>query len=119
MIDVGMAMAEIIVERKFQRKMKTTSAARSPPMIKCSSIACREFSINSDWSRTITNFRSLDRVGMTSAMRCLTARITATVFEPDCLRIANVTAAPPFRLEMELGSTPPSSTCPMSPILTE
>jgi hypothetical protein len=34
MIEVGIAMAAIIVERKFQRKMKTTSAARSPPMIK-------------------------------------------------------------------------------------
>ena len=31
-IDVGIAMAEIIVERTFQRKTKTTSAASSDPM---------------------------------------------------------------------------------------
>ena len=33
--DVGMASAAMIVERKLQRKMKTTMAARMLPSIRC------------------------------------------------------------------------------------
>src|SRR2546428_557701 len=40
MIEVGMAMAEIIVARTFCIKSNTTSAARNEPRIRCSRIAC-------------------------------------------------------------------------------
>ena len=37
MIDVGMAMAAMIVERMFMRNSSTTSAARIDPTMRCSS----------------------------------------------------------------------------------
>ncbi len=37
MIDVGMAMAEMSVERRFVRNSSTTSAARIEPTTRCSS----------------------------------------------------------------------------------
>ena len=37
MIDVGMAIAAMSVERQFQRKTSTTSAARIDPSTRCSS----------------------------------------------------------------------------------
>ncbi len=52
MIDVGMAMAEIIVERRFVRKSSTTSAARIDPTIRCSSTLWIDASMNSERSRT-------------------------------------------------------------------
>ena len=44
----GIASAAMIVVLIFQRKKKTTTAAQRPPRTRCSSIACSEFSINSD-----------------------------------------------------------------------
>jgi hypothetical protein len=38
MIEVGMAMAEMMVARRFCMKSRTTSDARIEPMIKCSRI---------------------------------------------------------------------------------
>ena len=52
MIEVGMAMAAMIVERRLARKSSTTSAARIEPTTRCSSTLWIEASMNSDWSRT-------------------------------------------------------------------
>ena len=71
MIEVGIASAAMIVERTFQRKRKTTIAANIAPRTRCSSIACSEFSINSDWSRMIAILKSFGSVGMICAIRCL------------------------------------------------
>ena len=51
MIDAGMATAAISVERKLRRKMKTMTAARKPPRIRCSSMAASEARMNSESSR--------------------------------------------------------------------
>ena len=48
MIDVGMARAAMIVERKFHKNRKTTTAAKIAPRTRCSSMAWSEFSMNSD-----------------------------------------------------------------------
>ena len=52
-IDVGMAMAAMIVERKFPRKTRTTRAARSDPTTRCSSRLRIDDSMNVDVSRTV------------------------------------------------------------------
>ena len=52
-IEVGMAIAEMIVERRFQRKSMTTNAARSDPTMRCSSTLWMEASMNSAPSRTM------------------------------------------------------------------
>ena len=52
MIDVGMAIAAMIVERRFDRKSSTTSAARIDPTMRCSSTLWIEASMNSEVSRT-------------------------------------------------------------------
>jgi hypothetical protein len=52
MIDVGMAMAAMNVERRFHRNNSTTSAARIEPMTRCSSTLLIDASMNSDMSRT-------------------------------------------------------------------
>ena len=53
MIDVGMAIAEMIVDRRLVRNSSTTSAARSEPTIECSSTLWIDASMNSDVSRTM------------------------------------------------------------------
>ena len=53
MIDVGIAIAAMIVERKLPRNSSTTSAARIEPTIRCSSTLWIDASMNSDWSRTM------------------------------------------------------------------
>ena len=53
MIDVGIAIAAMIVERQFPRNSSTTSAAaRIEPTMRCSSTLWIDASMNSDWSRT-------------------------------------------------------------------
>ncbi len=52
MIDVGIAIAAMIVERKFARNSSTTSAARIEPTTRCSSTLWIDASMNSDLSRT-------------------------------------------------------------------
>src|SRR3954452_8241343 len=103
MIDVGIANAAITVERIFQRKKKTTTAANIAPRTRCSSIAWREFSIKSDWSRTTATLKSLGKVGMIVAIRSLTLLINATVFAPDCLRTPTATAGLPSSDNVLLG----------------
>jgi len=48
MIDVGIARAAMIVERKFHKNRNTIRAASRPPTIKCSSMEWRLVSMNSD-----------------------------------------------------------------------
>ena len=43
MIEIGIANAAMMVDLKFQRKKKTTTAANRPPRIRCSSIAVKLF----------------------------------------------------------------------------
>ncbi len=52
MIDVGMAIAAMIVERQFQRKTSTTAAARIEPTTRCSSTLWIDALMNSERSRT-------------------------------------------------------------------
>ncbi len=52
MIDVGMAIAEMMVERRLPRNSSTTSAARIDPTIRCSSTLWMEASMKSAVSRT-------------------------------------------------------------------
>ncbi len=52
-IEVGIAIAAMIVDRMFIRKSRTTSAARIEPMMRCSSTLWIEASMNSERSRTI------------------------------------------------------------------
>ena len=52
MIDVGMAIAAMIVERQFPRNTSTTSAARIEPTTRCSSRCRIDALMNSDRSRT-------------------------------------------------------------------
>src|SRR5215831_5631339 len=54
MIDVGMAIAAISVERQFHRKTRTTNAARIDPTTRCSSTVEIDARMNSDRSRTTT-----------------------------------------------------------------
>ena len=63
MIEVGMASAAMSVERKFHRKRKTMMAASRPPTTRCYSMACKEVSMNSDWSRVTAIFTSFGRSG--------------------------------------------------------
>ena len=55
MIDVGMAIAAMSVERQFQRNTRTTSAARIEPSTRCSSTVSIDARMNSDRSRTIAH----------------------------------------------------------------
>ena len=52
MIEVGMAIAAMIVERRFVRNSSTTSAARIEPTMRCSSTLWIDASMNSEGSRT-------------------------------------------------------------------
>ena len=52
MIDVGMAIAAMIVERMFARNSNTTSAARMEPSTRCSSTLLMAASMNVERSRT-------------------------------------------------------------------
>ena len=52
-IDVGIAMAEMIVERRFIRNSITTNAASSEPTMRCSSTLWIDASMNSAPSRTM------------------------------------------------------------------
>ena len=52
MIDVGMAIAAMSVERQFHRNTSTTAAARIDPTIRCSSTLLIDALMNSDMSRT-------------------------------------------------------------------
>ena len=63
MIDVGIAIAAINVERKLHRNRKTTIDARIEPTIRCSSIACSEFSIKIELSPMIRISKPFGRVG--------------------------------------------------------
>ncbi len=51
-IEVGMAIAAMIVERRFVRNSSTTMAARMDPTIRCSSTLWIDASMKSDESRT-------------------------------------------------------------------
>jgi hypothetical protein len=53
MIEVGMAIAAMIVDRRLLRKSSTTSAARIEPTSRCSSTLWIAASMNSDRSRTM------------------------------------------------------------------
>ena len=53
MIDVGMATAAMIVERRLPRNSRTTPAASSEPTIRCSSTAAIDASMNCASSRTM------------------------------------------------------------------
>ena len=48
MIEVGIATAAMIVDRKFPRNSSTTMAARIEPTIRCSSTLWIDASMNSD-----------------------------------------------------------------------
>jgi hypothetical protein len=48
MIDVGMAIAAMIVDRRFPRNTSTTMAARIEPTTRCSSTLWIDASMNSD-----------------------------------------------------------------------
>ena len=52
MIEVGIAMAAMRVDRRLPRNSSTTSAARTDPTMRCSSTLRIDASMNSDWSRT-------------------------------------------------------------------
>ena len=56
MIEVGMAMAAITVERKLPRNSNTTIAARIEPTTRCSWTLSIEASMNCDWSRTMRSW---------------------------------------------------------------
>ena len=53
MIEVGMAIAAMIVERTLVRKSSTTIAARIEPTIRCSSTLWIDASMKSEASRTM------------------------------------------------------------------
>ena len=53
MIEVGIAMAAMTVERKFIRKSSTTRAARIEPTTRCSSTLRMEASMKVEVSRTM------------------------------------------------------------------
>ena len=52
MMDVGIAMAAMMVERQFHRNTSTTAAARIDPKTRCSSTLSIDALMNSDRSRT-------------------------------------------------------------------
>ena len=54
MIDVGIAIAAMSVERRLPRKRSTTSAARIRPRMRCSCTVSTAASMNCDLSRTIS-----------------------------------------------------------------
>ncbi|HEX8852938.1 MAG TPA: efflux RND transporter permease subunit [Pyrinomonadaceae bacterium] len=110
MIEVGIAMAAMKVERKLHRKMKTTMAARMPPSMRCVSIALSDALMKTDWSPTTSALNPGGSVGSISRKRSLTASATATVFCPDCFETTSVTAGCPFKRASVRGSSAPSST---------
>jgi hypothetical protein len=52
-MEVGMAMAAMIVERRFQRKNATTSAASRDPSTRCSFTVSIDALMYSDESRSV------------------------------------------------------------------
>ena len=56
MIDVGIEMAAMTVERRLPRNSSTTSAASSEPTTRCSSTLLIDASMNSAWSRTMRSW---------------------------------------------------------------
>ena len=56
MIEVGMAMAAIIVERRLPRNSQTTKAARIEPTIRCSWTLAIDASMNCASSRTMRSW---------------------------------------------------------------
>ena len=110
MIDVGMAMAAMIVERQFQRNTSTTPAARIDPKIRCSSTLRMDALMNSDMSRTTRMSYPGGTSGFRSASFSFTASTTATVFVPDCRRTVTSTVGSPLRLAFVSASAIESST---------
>ena len=72
--------------------------------------------MNSESSRTRRTSTFGGSVCWISAIRALIASASATVLTPLCLRMATVSAGLPSSIETEVGSSPPSTTRPMSRI---
>ena len=64
MIDVGIAIAAMKVERTLHKKMKTTMAASRPPSIKWRSIDSSAALMKIDWSPTTSALNPCGKVGM-------------------------------------------------------
>src|SRR5512139_1145991 len=73
MMEVGMAIAAITVERKFQRKKATTSAAKIEPRTRCSLTVAIDALMYSEESRTTRTSYPGVMVGVVSASRLRTA----------------------------------------------
>ena len=110
MIEVGIAIAAMIVERRLFRNRSTTSAARMEPTIRCSSTLSMAASMNSEVSRTSRRSYPAGSVVLTSSSRRFTSVTTSTVFVPDWRRTWSRTVPLPFRFAIVSGSASPSST---------
>ena len=91
MMDVGIAIAAMSVERQFQRNTSTTSAARIEPTMRCSSTVLIDARMNSDRSRTTITLYPGGVIALMSASRSFTASTIATVFTPDWRRMVRST----------------------------
>src|SRR5574341_1316328 len=112
MIEVGMAMAAIRVERQLRRNSSTTRAARMAPTIRCSWTVLTDSLMYSAWSRTTSRLYPTGSRPVSAASRPRTAWTTATVLVPDCFLTARMTAALPSTLAAVSDSSVPSSTVP-------
>ena len=109
MIDVGMEIAAMAVDRRLPRNSSTTSAASTEPTMRCSWTLSIEASMNSPWSRTMRTWYPDGSVRSSSASRAFTPFTIATVFMPDCFRICSSTVGSPLTLASVPASAMPSS----------
>ena len=109
MIDVGIEIAAMTVDRRLPRNSSTTSAASTEPTMRCSWTLSIEASMNSPWSRTMRTAYPDGSVRSSSASRAFTPFTIATVFMPDCFRICNSTVGSPLTLARVPESAMPSS----------
>src|SRR4029453_4430151 len=91
MIEVGIAIAAIRVERQFQRNTSTTAAASIEPTIRGSSTLLIDALMNSDMSRTTRMSYPAGTVDTISDNRSLTESTTWTVLVPDWRRTVTST----------------------------
>ena len=109
MMDVGMAIAAMRVDRQFQRKTSTTSAASTEPVTRCSSTVLTDARMKDDMSRTTTTSYPGGVSALRSASRSVTASTICTTLTPDWRRIASSTVGLPLTFARVVASAIPSS----------
>ena len=114
MMDVGSAIALIMVGRALARNRYTTITARSPPYTMSKRTSLTESRMNVLLSFAIVTRRSAGSSFFSRSIWSRTASATRTVLLPDCLRMLSPTACFPSTRAKLVRSFTPSETAAIS-----